>query len=388
MIFTSESVSEGHPDKVCDLISDAILDECLRLDKESKVACEVFATYKKIIISGEITCKERVDYISVARKTLLSIGYDSDDKSMDGRTFPIENLINVQSPEISDHVIGKNKKNLGAGDQGLMFGYATSKTYNMMPLPITLASEIMKMASDLRKSGKFLFAYPDMKAQVSIEDSKNTIKIINIIMAIQCSKVSNKEDIKQYAIKNIIKPVLKKHDINFSDDIKIIINTFNVGGPLSDTGLTGRKIIVDTYGGWSRHGGGAFSGKDGTKVDRSGAYMARYVAKNIVAASLMDECEIQISYVIGNPEPTSISLNTFNSEKSCYKQEHILKAIKKCFDFRPYYMIKKLKLDTPIFSRTSAYGHFGNDLSLPWEQTDKVEELKSYMKTLDKVNNE
>lgn len=377
ILFTSESVSEGHPDKVCDQISDAILDACLTIDSNAKVGCEVMATYKKIIISGEVKLNGEVNFEKIARQVLLNIGYNHPETSLDGNTFPIEVIMNQQSPEISNLV---NKKELGAGDQGLMFGYATNATSNMMPLPITITNDIMKLATNLRKNGKFKWAYPDMKAQITLDITNKTKPILkNVVMAIQCAN-NHFEDVKVFAAKNIIKPVIEKYNLSLKD-AKIIINTFNVGGPKADVGLTGRKIIVDTYGGWSRHGGGAFSGKDGSKVDRSGSYMARYVAKNIVQAGLTDECEIQLSYVIGQANPTSLFIDCFGTEKININK--ILKIINKVFDFRPSQIIETLSLDQPIFSKTSAYGHFGNVLTLPWEKTNKVKEIKEELKKLD-----
>lgn len=375
ILFTSESVSEGHPDKICDQISDAVLDACLREDPFSRVACECFVTTNRVIIGGEITTKTNVDYAAVARKVLKEIGYNNAEWGIDWETCEIEVLIKTQSPDISQGV-----DNFGAGDQGIMFGYATNESDNYMPLAISLAHALVKRASILRKEGIFHGARPDMKSQVTLDltNSKN-IFIDTILMSIQHDEDIDEKKFKGFVITEIMEPVVKEFKMNL--DFKVLINPtgrFVIGGPKGDAGLTGRKIIVDTYGGYARHGGGAFSGKDGTKVDRSAAYMARYVAKNIVAAGLTERCEIQLSYAIGVAEPISIFVETFGT--NLVSNDVILTAIKENFDFQPQAMIAKLELQKPIYQQTATYGHFGRYHSeLPWEKLDKIQSLVKYL---------
>ncbi|WP_425380170.1 methionine adenosyltransferase [Spiroplasma endosymbiont of Stenodema calcarata] len=375
ILFTSESVSEGHPDKICDQISDAVLDACLQQDPFSRVACECFITTNRVIIGGEITTKAIVDYTAVGRKVLKEIGYNNADWGIDWKTCEIEVLIKTQSPDISRGV-----DNFGAGDQGIMFGYATNESDNYMPLAISLAHALVKRASILRKKGIFQGARPDMKSQVTLDlTNSKDIFIDTILMSIQHDEDIDETKFKDFVITEIMVPVVRDFKMNL--DFKVLINPtgrFVIGGPKGDAGLTGRKIIVDTYGGYARHGGGAFSGKDGTKVDRSAAYMARYVAKNIVAAGLTERCEIQLSYAIGVVEPISIFVETFGT--NFVSNDIILKAIKENFDFRPQAMIAKLELQKPIYQQTATYGHFGRyHNELPWEKLDKFQTLIKYL---------
>lgn len=377
ILFTSESVSIGHPDKVCDQISDAILDACLTADPYSRVACECFATTNLLIIGGEITTNAAVDYEKVARDTLKKIGYTSADIGIDADHCEIRVVLDTQSADIA---LGTNKEVGGAGDQGIMFGYATTETEGYMPLAISIAHQLVRVATEKRLAGEFKYARPDMKSQVTVDytDPQN-IKIDTILMSIQHDEDYNEEEFRDYVKNEIMMYVVSKYDMN--QDFRVIINPtgrFVIGGPHGDTGLTGRKIIVDTYGGYARHGGGAFSGKDPSKVDRSAAYMARYIAKNIVAAGLAEKTEIQLSYAIGVAEPTSVFVETFGTGK--VSQEVLLKAIKENFDLTPNGIIHSLDLLRPIYSKTAAYGHFGRgDLNLPWENLDKVEVLKNYL---------
>lgn len=374
ILFTSESVSEGHPDKVCDQISDAILDACLKEDPRSRVACEVFATTNFIVIGGEITTTAKVDYEAIARKVINEIGYTSEDLGIDGNTCQIQVVIDTQSPDIA---MGTNQMVGGAGDQGIMFGFASNETANYMPLAISMAHELVKEATIQRKNGSFKNARPDMKSQVTI-DYTNGPKIDTILMSIQHDPDFNEEAFKTYVKEEIMDKICDKYGMN--KDYKVFINPtgrFVIGGPHGDTGLTGRKIIVDTYGGYARHGGGAFSGKDPSKVDRSAAYMARYMAKNIVAAGLCDQCEIQLSYAIGVAKPTSVFVETYNTEH--VSKDIILSAIDREFDLTPNGIINSLDLCRPLYQETAAYGHFGQeDKDLPWEKLDKVEALKAY----------
>ncbi len=377
ILFTSESVSIGHPDKVCDQISDAILDACLAQDPYSRVACECFATTNLVIIGGEITTNAVVDYEKVARETLEKIGYTSDEIGIDAKNCEIRVVLDTQSVDIA---LGTNKEVGGAGDQGIMFGYATTETEGYMPLAISIAHQLVRVATEKRLSGEFKHARPDMKSQVTVDyTDPNNVKIDTILMSIQHDEDYNEEEFKDYVKNNIMMYVVSKYDMN--QDFRIIINPtgrFVIGGPHGDTGLTGRKIIVDTYGGYARHGGGAFSGKDPSKVDRSAAYMARYIAKNIVAAGLAEKAEIQLSYAIGVAEPTSVFVETFGTRK--VSKDVLLKAIKENFDLTPNGIISSLDLLRPIYSKTAAYGHFGRgDLNLPWENLDKVEVLKTYL---------
>lgn len=376
-LFTSESVSEGHPDKLCDQISDAILDECLRQDKYSRVACECFATTNLLVIGGEITTNAKVDYEAVARDVMRRIGYTAEDLGIDADTCEIKVVMDTQS---SDIALGTNVEVGGAGDQGIMFGYATNETETYMPLPISMAHELVRYASELRHNGTFKHARPDMKSQVTIDyTDENNPKVDTILMSIQHDPDFNEEEFKTFIKEKIMKEVVRKHHMN--EDYKVFINPtgrFVIGGPHGDTGLTGRKIIVDTYGGMARHGGGAFSGKDPSKVDRSAAYITRYIAKNIVAAGLCDRIEIQLSYAIGVKDPTSVHVDTGGTGKVA--DEVILDAIKKEFDLTPQGIINTLDLLNPIYGLTAAYGHFGRtDVEFPWEKLNKVEDLKKYL---------
>ena len=376
-LFTSESVSEGHPDKLCDQISDAILDECLRQDKYSRVACECFATTNLLVIGGEITTNAKVDYEAVARDVMRRIGYTAEDLGIDADTCEIKVVMDTQS---SDIALGTNVEVGGAGDQGIMFGYATNETETYMPLPISMAQELVRYASKLRHNGTFKYARPDMKSQVTIDyTDENNPKVDTILMSIQHDPDFNEEEFKTFIKEKIMKEVVRKHHMN--EDYKVFINPtgrFVIGGPHGDTGLTGRKIIVDTYGGMARHGGGAFSGKDPSKVDRSAAYITRYIAKNIVAAGLCDRIEIQLSYAIGVKDPTSVHVDTYGTGKVA--DEVILDAIKKEFDLTPQGIINTLDLLNPIYGPTAAYGHFGRtDVEFPWEKLNKVEDLKKYL---------
>lgn len=376
-LFTSESVSEGHPDKLCDQISDAILDECLRQDKYSRVACECFATTNLLVIGGEITTNAKVDYEAVARDVMRRIGYTAEDLGIDADTCEIKVVMDTQS---SDIALGTNVEVGGAGDQGIMFGYATNETETYMPLPISMAHELVRYASELRHNGTFKHARPDMKSQVTIDyTDENNPKVDTILMSIQHDPDFNEEEFKTFIKEKIMKEVVRKHHMN--EDYKVFINPtgrFVIGGPHGDTGLTGRKIIVDTYGGMARHGGGAFSGKDPSKVDRSAAYITRYIAKNIVAAGLCDRIEIQLSYAIGVKDPTSVHADTYGTGKVA--DEVILDAIKKEFDLTPQGIINTLDLLNPIYGPTAAYGHFGRtDVEFPWEKLNKVEDLKKYL---------
>ena len=376
-LFTSESVSEGHPDKLCDQISDAILDECLRQDKYSRVACECFATTNLLVIGGEITTNAKVDYEAVARDVMRRLGYTAEDLGIDADTCEIKVVMDTQS---SDIALGTNVEVGGAGDQGIMFGYATNETETYMPLPISMAHELVRYASELRHNGTFKHARPDMKSQVTIDyTDENNPKVDTILMSIQHDPDFNEEEFKTFIKEKIMKEVVRKHHMN--EDYKVFINPtgrFVIGGPHGDTGLTGRKIIVDTYGGMARHGGGAFSGKDPSKVDRSAAYITRYIAKNIVAAGLCDRIEIQLSYAIGIKYPTSVHVDTYGTGKVA--DEVILDAIKKEFDLTPQGIINTLDLLNPIYGPTAAYGHFGRtDVEFPWEKLNKVEDLKKYL---------
>lgn len=378
ILFTSESVSIGHPDKVCDQISDAILDACLAQDPYSRVACECFATTNLLIIGGEITTSANVDYEAVARETLRNIGYTHESIGIDSEHCEVRVVLDTQSVDIA---LGTNKEVGGAGDQGIMFGYATTETEGYMPLAISIAHQLVRVATEKRQSGEFKYARPDMKSQVTMDytDSAHP-KVETILMSVQHDEDYNEKEFRDFIKNEIMMYVVSKYDMN--TDFRVIINPtgrFVIGGPHGDTGLTGRKIIVDTYGGYARHGGGAFSGKDPSKVDRSAAYMARYIAKNIVAAKLADKAEIQLSYAIGVAEPTSVFVETFGTGK--VSQDVLLNAIKENFDLTPNGIINSLELLRPIYSKTAAYGHFGRgDLDLPWEKLDKVEALTKYLK--------
>ncbi len=376
ILFTSESVSEGHPDKVCDQISDAILDACLAADPYSRVACECFATTNLVVIGGEITTNAEIDYENIARDVLRKIGYTNDEYGIDADTCVVQVVMDTQS---SDIALGTNTQVGGAGDQGIMFGYACRDTKGYMPLPVSMAHHLVRYATELRHSGEFKWARPDMKSQVTVDytDPKNP-KLDTILMSIQHDEDFNESEFKAYIKDVIMAEVVNKYNMN--GDYKVFINPtgrFVIGGPHGDTGLTGRKIIVDTYGGSARHGGGAFSGKDPSKVDRSAAYMARYIAKNIVAAGLCDRIEIQLSYAIGVKEPTSVYVETYGTNH--VSVETILHAIKSEFDLTPQGIIDTLGLLRPIYSKTAAYGHFGRgDINLPWEELNAVERLEKY----------
>ena len=381
-IFTSESVSEGHPDKVCDQVSDAVLDAYLKEDPESRVACETLVKNNLVVIAGEITSKGSPDLESVVRKVINEIGYNDDILGFNGNNCKFENHITKQSPDIAQGVNEGEGEDLnqGAGDQGLMFGYACKETESLMPAPIDLSHKLVKKQSEVRKSGLLSWLRPDAKSQVSIEygDNGKTIKGLSaIVLSTQHDEDISHEEIKDLVFNHIIKPVVPNNWI--TSKTKIFINPtgkFVIGGPVGDCGLTGRKIIVDTYGGMARHGGGAFSGKDPSKVDRSAAYASRYVAKNIVAAGLADYCEIQVSYAIGVAEPTSISIDTFGSSKLSEKELESL--VRDHFDLRPKSLINALKLKRPIYRNTAAYGHFGrNGDNFSWEKTDLSNILSS-----------
>ena len=384
-LFTSESVSAGHPDKVCDQISDAVLDAYLELDADSRVACETMIKNNMVYIAGEITSKGSPDLESVVRKTIKEIGYDNDDYGFNGDNCEFTNLISEQSPDISQGVTEGEGENLeqGAGDQGLMFGYACNETDSLMPLPIDLSHRLVKQQADIMKSGEITWLRPDAKSQVSVIYSDNGKKIEGlsaIVLSTQHDEDVSQEEIKSEVMSKIIKPIVPEEWLLDSTDIFINpTGKFVIGGPVGDCGLTGRKIIVDTYGGMARHGGGAFSGKDPSKVDRSAAYASRYVAKNIVAAGLADYCEIQVSYAIGVAKPTSIHVETFNSEK--IEKHEIINIVETKFDLRPKNLIEMLDLKKPIYLPTAAYGHFGRtDIDLSWERTDKAQALKKYLK--------
>lgn len=384
ILFTSEAVSEGHPDKLCDRISDAILDYCLEHDENSRVACECFATTEYVVIGGEITCKVLPDYEKIARKVIREVGYTSPELGIGADTCVIDVKVKTQSPDIAQGLVhGKNPLNIGAGDQGIMFGYATKESKGYMPLPISIAQKLVRYASRLRKEGKFPHARPDMKSQVTIDyTNPSDIRVETILMSIQHDPDYDSKEFTRFILEEIMKPVVASFNLNC--DFKYLINPsgrFTIGGPMGDTGLTGRKIIVDTYGGSAKHGGGAFSGKDATKVDRSGAYMARYVAKNLVAAGVADRLEIQVGYAIGVSKPLSINISTFHTAR--YTDDFILQVIRELFDFRPGAIIEKFSLNRPAFKyqKLSAYGHFGRpDLKLPWEQLDMVDEIKTLIK--------
>ncbi len=377
-IFTSESVSEGHPDKLCDAISDAVLDAILEQDPHAHVACETAAKTGMILLLGELTTSAYVDLESIVRKTVVEIGYDNSDVGFDGNTCAVINALGQQSPDIAMGVDRKIDEDQGAGDQGLMFGYATNETDNFMPAPISYAHKLVKRQADIRRSGKLPWIRPDAKSQLTFtyEDGKPA-SINAIVLSTQHSPDVSMKELQEGIMEEIIQPVIPAEWIN--KDTQIHINptgNFVIGGPVGDAGLTGRKIIVDTYGGMARHGGGAFSGKDPSKVDRSAAYACRYVAKNIVAAGLADRCEIQVSYAIGVAKPTSISIETF--ETNHVNNAQIVDLVHEHFDLRPWGIITGLDLLRPIYRDTAAYGHFGrDDIEFSWEKTDKVELLKS-----------
>ncbi|MBD5550092.1 MAG: methionine adenosyltransferase [Lachnospiraceae bacterium] len=395
-LFTSESVTEGHPDKVCDAISDAILDACMEQDPMSRVACETAACTGFVLVTGEITTKAYVDMQKVVRETVKEIGYDKSDYGFDANTCAVLVAIDEQSSDIAmgvDKALEAKKAEaekqmsdeeleaIGAGDQGMMFGYATNETEDYMPYPIDLAHKLVKQLTKVRKDGTLKYLRPDGKSQVSVEydEAGKPVRLEAVVLSTQHDADVTQEQIHEDIKKYVFDPVLPAEMVD--EDTKFFINPtgrFVIGGPHGDAGLTGRKIIVDTYGGYARHGGGAFSGKDCTKVDRSAAYAARYVAKNIVAAGLADRCEIQLSYAIGVAQPTSVMVDTDGTGK--VSDEKLVEIIRENFDLRPAGIIQMLNLRRPIYKQTAAYGHFGrNDLDLPWEKLDKVESLKKYL---------
>src|SRR3984957_729889 len=383
-IFSSESVGEGHPDKVCDTISDAVLDACLAQDPRSRVACETYAKSNLVVVGGEITTKAKLDFNEIARKAIREIGYTHDDDVFHADKVLIMNAITSQSPDIAQGVDakaaeGKDTDEQGAGDQGLMFGYACPETPELMPAPIMYAHQLGRELPRVRKAGRVEWLRPDAKSQVSVQyENDQPVRITNVVVSTQHSHDVKHKEIKDFIIKEIVKKVLPAHLLD--KKTQFLINPpgrFVVGGPQGDTGLTGRKIIVDSYGGMGRHGGGAFSGKDPSKVDRSAAYMGRYVAKNIVAAGLATRAEIQFAYAIGYPDPVSVCVDTLGTGE--VTDEKIEQAVSEVFNFKPAAIIKQLNLLRPIYSKTTNYGHFGkiDDLnSITWEKTDKANALK------------
>jgi S-adenosylmethionine synthetase len=378
--FTSESVGEGHPDKLCDQISDAILDACIKDDPQSRVACETFASTAMVLIGGEITTNTFVDFQSIVREVAKDVGYTDPSYGLDYQSMAVLDMIHSQSPDISQGVSGDGldeyKGLQGAGDQGMMFGFACNETEELMPLPITLAHKILKHAADLRKRRVIKWLRPDAKGQVTVEYAGHKpLRIEGVVLSHQHDDGVSYGEIKETLVEEVIKPILEPTGL-LDGDTKYFINPtgrFVIGGPFGDTGLTGRKIIVDTYGGMGRHGGGAFSGKDPTKVDRSAAYMARYVAKNIVAAGLAKRCEVELAYAIGVPFPVSVMIDTFGTAAAAEKR--IEEAVSQVFDLSPSGIITALDLRRPIYQRTAAYGHFGRD-EFPWEKTDKARDLR------------
>ena len=392
LLFTSESVTEGHPDKMCDAISDAILDACMEQDPMSRVACETASCTGFVLVTGEITTKAQLDIPSIVRKTVNEIGYNDAKTGFDGHTCAVMVALDQQSPDIAMGVdkaleAKENKMSdeqleaIGAGDQGMMFGYATNETPELMPYPISLAHKLALQLTKVRKDGTLKYLRPDGKTQVSVEYDENgkPKRLEAVVLSTQHDEDVTQEQVHEDIKKYVFDPILPTELVDA--EIKFFINPtgrFVIGGPHGDAGLTGRKIIVDTYGGYARHGGGAFSGKDCTKVDRSAAYAARYVAKNIVAAGLAEKCEIQLSYAIGVAQPTSIMVDTFGTGK--LSDEKLVEIVRENFDLRPAGIIKMLDLRRPIYRGTAAYGHFGRtDLNLPWEATDKAEALKKYL---------
>jgi len=389
LMFTSESVSEGHPDKLCDQISDAVLDACLEQDPRSRVACETATKTGFVALLGEITTQAFVNFDELVRKVVLEIGYDSSDKGFDGHTCAVLTAVASQSPDIAmgvDHALESRNgheltdaevETIGAGDQGMMFGFACNETQTLMPLPIYLAHKLTRRQSELRKDGTITWLRPDAKSQVTIEYSKGKPKRIDtVLISTQHAPDVSQAEITEIVTEQIIMPMLPADMVD--NNIKVYVNPtgrFVVGGPMGDAGVTGRKIIVDTYGGMGRHGGGAFSGKDPTKVDRSAAYAARYVAKNLVAAGIADRVEVQLAYAIGVAHPLSVNVETFGTAK--ISDDQISELINEFFDLRPGAIIRDLGLRKPIYQKTAAYGHFGrDDIEFPWERTDKAEALK------------
>jgi S-adenosylmethionine synthetase len=381
-IFSSESVGEGHPDKVCDTISDYVLDACLAQDKFSRVACECFAKSNIVIVGGEITTRAKLDFVKIARQAIRDIGYVHDDDVFHADRVFVNVLVTTQSPDIAQGVDarkarGKKTAKQGAGDQGLMFGYACNETPELMPAPIMFAHRLGRKLTQIRKTGKVPWLRPDAKSQVSVVyENGKPVAISNVVISTQHSADVEHAEIEKFCIEKVVKPVLPARLL--TPRTEYLINPtgrFVVGGPQGDSGLTGRKIIVDTYGGMGRHGGGAFSGKDPTKVDRSAAYMGRWIAKNIVAAGLAAKCEIQFAYAIGHPDPVSVSVDTFGT--ATVSESKIVRAVNRVFRFQPADIIEQLNLRRPIYTKTTNYGHFGkNDKDLTWETTNKVEALK------------
>jgi len=385
-IFSSESVGEGHPDKVCDTISDAVLDACLALDKNSRVACETYAKSNIVIVGGEITTKAKLDYVQIVRDAVREIGYVNDDDVFHADRIFVQNIITAQSPDIAQGVDesaaeGKGHAEQGAGDQGLMFGYACNETPELMPAPIMFAHRLGRTLTRIRKSGQVPWLRPDAKSQVSvIYEGYDVVGISNVVISTQHTPEVKHSEIRDFLISEVIRKELPAELLR--KETEFLINPtgrFVVGGPQGDTGLTGRKIIVDTYGGMGRHGGGAFSGKDPSKVDRSAAYMGRWVAKNVVAAGLATSCEVQFAYAIGHPDPVSIHIDTFGTAK--VDEEKIERAVKEVFSFKPRRIVEQLNLLRPIYGKTTNYGHFGkDDPDITWERTDKAEALKAAVK--------
>ena len=377
--FTSESVSEGHPDKMADQISDAVLDAIITEDESGRVACETLVKTGMVVLAGEITTSANIDFEKLCRQVVLDIGYSSSDIGFDGESCAIINAIGKQSPDIAMGVDEKENHEQGAGDQGLMFGYATDETDVLMPAPITYAHRLVKQQSDLRNQGKLGFLRPDAKSQISFryDDNGTPVGIDAVVLSTQHDPDVRLEDLREAVMEEIIKPILPSNWLH--EGTKYFINptgNFVIGGPVGDCGLTGRKIIVDTYGGMARHGGGAFSGKDPSKVDRSAAYAGRYVAKNVVAAGLANKCEIQVSYAIGVAEPTSISVDTFGTGN--LPESKIEALVREHFDLRPKGLINMLNLKRPIYQQTAAYGHFGREeADFTWEKTDKADDLRA-----------
>ena len=386
-IFSSESVGEGHPDKVCDTISDAVLDACLAVDKKSRVACETYAKSNVVVVGGEITSKAKLDYVQIVRDAVREIGYVNDDDVFHADKVFVQNIITCQSQDISQGVDAKKAKGKkgseqGAGDQGLMFGFACDDTEELMPAPIMFAHRLGRELTRIRKSGKADWLRPDAKSQVSvIYDNGKPVGISNVVISTQHAHDMKHGEIEKFCIEKVIRKVLPKSMVNGTT--QFLINPtgrFVIGGPQGDTGLTGRKIIVDSYGGWGRHGGGAFSGKDPSKVDRSAAYMGRWVAKNVVAAGLATRCEVQFAYAIGHPDPVSMNINTFGT--NTVPEEAIERAVNRTFSFKPAEIIEQLDLLRPIYGKTTNYGHFGkiDDPDITWEKTDKAAALKKAAK--------